>query len=81
MTYSFQTSDSLYFILDLMNGGDLSFHLKDHGPFTEDEVRFYAAEIILGLDHMHSRFIAYRDMKVCYACLMCMECLCACALW
>jgi len=47
-----------------MNGGDLSYHLKDRGPFTEDEVRFYAAEIILGLEYMHSRFIAYRDMKV-----------------
>ena len=64
MTYSFQTTDCLYFILDLMNGGDLQYHLKQHGPFCEEDVRFYAAEIILGLDHMHSRSIVYRDLKV-----------------
>lgn len=36
--YAFQTSDKLCFILDLMNGGDLHYHLTQHGVFTEDEV-------------------------------------------
>ncbi|KRY32222.1 G protein-coupled receptor kinase 2, partial [Trichinella spiralis] len=63
MTYAFQTPDKLIFILDLMNGGDLHYHLSQHGVFTEDEMRFYAAEVILGLEHMHSRFIVYRDLK------------------
>uniref|UniRef100_A0A0K0FEB8 G protein-coupled receptor kinase n=1 Tax=Strongyloides venezuelensis TaxID=75913 RepID=A0A0K0FEB8_STRVS len=63
MTYAFQTSDKLCFILDLMNGGDLHYHLSQHGVFSEDEVRFYAAEIILGLEHMHSRSVVYRDLK------------------
>lgn len=47
MTYAFQTPDKLCFILDLMNGGDLHYHLSQHGVFTEDEMRFYAAEVIL----------------------------------
>lgn len=24
---------------------------------------FYASEVILGLEHMHNRFIVYRDLK------------------
>uniref|UniRef100_A0A4W6F7D0 G protein-coupled receptor kinase n=1 Tax=Lates calcarifer TaxID=8187 RepID=A0A4W6F7D0_LATCA len=63
MTYAFHTPDKLCFILDLMNGGDLHYHLSQHGVFSEKEMRFYAAEIILGLEHMHNRFVVYRDLK------------------
>ncbi|VDN11141.1 unnamed protein product [Dibothriocephalus latus] len=63
MTYAFQTPEKLCFILDLMNGGDLHYHLTQHNVFSESEVRFYAAEVILGLEHMHNRFIVYRDLK------------------
>ncbi|XP_018788744.1 PREDICTED: G protein-coupled receptor kinase 1 [Bactrocera latifrons] len=63
MTYAFHTPDKLCFILDLMNGGDLHYHLSQHGVFNEDEMKFYAAEVILGLEHMHKRFIVYRDLK------------------
>nr|XP_040146844.1 beta-adrenergic receptor kinase 2 [Ictidomys tridecemlineatus] len=63
MTYAFHTPDKLCFILDLMNGGDLHYHLSQHGVFSEKEMRFYATEIILGLEHMHSRFVVYRDLK------------------
>lgn len=64
MTYAFQTPEKLCFILDLMNGGDLHYHLSQHGVFSEKEVRFYAAEVILGLEHMHNRYVVYRDLKV-----------------
>ncbi|KAK3710152.1 hypothetical protein QZH41_010549 [Actinostola sp. cb2023] len=63
MTYAFQTPDKLCFVLDLMNGGDLHYHLSQHGVFDESAVRFYASEIILGLQHMHERKICYRDLK------------------
>ncbi|XP_043588901.1 G protein-coupled receptor kinase 1 isoform X4 [Bombus pyrosoma] len=63
MTYAFQTPDKLCFILDLMNGGDLHYHLSQHGVFNEREMKFYAAEVILGLEHMHRRYIVYRDLK------------------
>lgn len=45
-------------------GGDLHYHLTQRGTFTEDEVRFYGAEILLGLEHMHYHNIVYRDLKV-----------------
>ncbi|KAF5270709.1 hypothetical protein FQA39_LY01447 [Lamprigera yunnana] len=63
MTYAFHTPDKLCFILDLMNGGDLHYHLSQHGVFNESEMKFYAAEVILGLEHMHRRYIVYRDLK------------------
>jgi len=63
ISYAFQSIDKLCFVLDLMNGGDLHYQLTQRGTFTEAEVRFYAAEIALGLDHMHSRNIVYRDLK------------------
>ncbi|XP_033325549.1 G protein-coupled receptor kinase 1 isoform X1 [Megalopta genalis] len=63
MTYAFQTPDKLCFILDLMNGGDLHYHIGQHGVFNEREMKFYATEVILGLEHMHRRYIVYRDLK------------------
>ena len=48
----------------LYAGGDLHYQLTQRGTFQESEVRFYAAEILLGLDHMHQRNIVYRDLKV-----------------
>lgn len=48
-----------------MDGGDLGFQLREapNGRFTEAQARFYAAEISLGLAHIHSRQMIYRDMK------------------
>lgn len=63
MTYAFHTPDKLIFILDLMNGGDLHYHLTQHGVFTEQDMKFYACELVLGLEHMHNRCIVYRDLK------------------
>lgn len=42
----------------------MHYHLSQHGVFSEKEMRFYASEIILGLEHMHTRFVVYRDLKV-----------------
>lgn len=60
---SFYSSSNCISIL-LILGGDLHYHLSQHGVFSEKEMRFYATEIILGLEHMHNRFVVYRDLKV-----------------
>ena len=49
---------------DVFIGGDLHYHLSQHGVFTEQEMRFYASEVVLGLEHMHRRSVVYRDLKV-----------------
>jgi len=58
MTYAFHTPDKLCFILDLMHGGDLHYHLAQHGVFNELDMKFYAAEVILGKYNM-SIFLMY----------------------
>lgn len=63
LKYAFHDAQTLYLILDLCEGGDLSFHLKLKGTFSNDIAKFYAAQIILGLAHIHARQMIYRDLK------------------
>ena len=60
--YSFQTPENLYLIIDYCPGGDLNYHIIQN-LFEEDEARFYIAELILGIEHLHSLDIIYRDLK------------------
>lgn len=60
---TFQTKEKAYFILDLLNGGDIYTHITQIGKFKETRARFYAAEIILALEHLHENKIIYRDLK------------------
>lgn len=61
--YSFQTEEKLFFLLDFLNGGDLYQHIFKTGKFKENRAKFYAAEIVLALDYLHSNNIVYRDLK------------------
>ena len=61
--YAFQTDGKLYLILDFLRGGDLFTRLSKEVMFTEEDVKFYLAELALALDHIHSLGIIYRDLK------------------
>ncbi|ELP87325.1 hypothetical protein EIN_095820 [Entamoeba invadens IP1] len=64
MHYTFQTPTHLVFVLDYCAGGELFSYLqKQTSGIPEDDVRFYAAQILLALEHMHSTGIIYRDIK------------------
>ena len=63
LQYAFQTKDKLYMVTNYCRGGELFFHLKKMRRFTEEMCRFYSAEIILALDHLHKNDIVYRDLK------------------
>ena len=55
LKYATQDDHTLYLIIDLMVGGDLKFHLNKEGRFSVERSRFYAAEVLLGLQHIHSK--------------------------
>lgn len=63
MHYAFQTAEKLYLVLDYLPGGELFYHLKRERRFVEERVKLYAAELVLALEHLHSRDIVYRDLK------------------
>jgi len=46
-----------------MLGGDLRFHLDRIGYFSEDVVRFYAAELSSAIAYLHEKRIVHRDLK------------------
>lgn len=60
---SFQSSKKLYLVTEFLPGGELFYHLRREIRFTEERVKYYAAEIILALEYLHKLNIIYRDLK------------------
>ncbi|PWN45581.1 kinase-like protein [Ceraceosorus guamensis] len=63
LKFSFQSEYELYFVTDYKSGGELFWHLQREGRFTEERARFYIAELVLALEHLHKYDIVYRDLK------------------
>lgn len=63
LKFSFQTPTDLYLVTDYMSGGELFWHLQKEGRFGEDRAKFYIAELVLALEHLHDNDIVYRDLK------------------
>jgi serine/threonine protein kinase len=63
LKFSFHTPTELYLVTDYMSGGELFWHLQREGRFNEARAKFYVAELILALQHLHQHDIVYRDLK------------------
>ncbi|KAL7420025.1 Serine/threonine-protein kinase [Cryptotrichosporon argae] len=63
LKFSFQSKEKLYLVLAFVNGGELFHHLQREGKFNETRSRFYAAELLLALEHLHGFNVVYRDLK------------------
>ena len=60
---TFQDRLNVYMLMELVSGGELFAHLRKAGRFAADIARFYASNIILALEFLHSHDIVYRDLK------------------
>ena len=49
--------------MDFMIGGELFFHLRKFHHFSEDQAKFYSAELLLAIEQLHKNGIIYRDLK------------------
>eukprot|EP00299_Pterocystis_sp_00344_P002632 c1296_g1_i1.p1 GENE.c1296_g1_i1~~c1296_g1_i1.p1 ORF type:complete len:440 (+),score=82.65 c1296_g1_i1:48-1322(+) len=60
---AFQTDGKLYLVMDFASGGPIWHHLKKEQMLSENVVCYYMAELVLALEHLHSRGIVHRDLK------------------
>ncbi|KAI9483193.1 MAG: camp-dependent protein kinase 3 [Benjaminiella poitrasii] len=60
---TFQTESHVFLVMDYIPGGELFRLIRKKKRFTEDEAKFYAAEVTLAIEYLHNLDIAYRDLK------------------
>ncbi|EFE43093.1 hypothetical protein TRV_02144 [Trichophyton verrucosum HKI 0517] len=60
---TFQDAKNLYMVMDFAEGGELFSLLRKSQRFPNPVAKFYAAEVTLALEYLHSKHIVYRDLK------------------
>ncbi|EMG50549.1 Catalytic subunit of cAMP-dependent protein kinase (PKA), putative, partial [Candida maltosa Xu316] len=60
---TFQDSKNLFMVMDYIEGGELFSLLRKSQRFPNPVAKFYAAEVTLALEYLHSHDIIYRDLK------------------
>ena len=63
MIYSFQDFDYLYLVMEILNGGNLRYHLTLKRRFEENQIKFLIGCIMTGLKYIHGNNILHRDIK------------------
>ncbi|CAO3694173.1 unnamed protein product [Rhizopus stolonifer] len=60
---TFQDDANLYMVMDYVPGGELFSVLRKSKRFPDHVAKFYATEVTLALEYLHSKNIIYRDLK------------------
>ncbi|XP_041417133.1 protein kinase C delta type-like [Xenopus laevis] len=60
---AFQTQMHAFLVMEFMSGGTLEQLINKRGCLNRDIIQFYSAEMIIGLQYLHSCGIVHRDLK------------------
>ena len=60
--FSYQDRKNIYMVEELCPGGNLKWHINSN-LFEEEEAKFYIAELILAIEHLHKKDFIYKDLK------------------
>ncbi|KAJ3111128.1 hypothetical protein HDU96_005976 [Phlyctochytrium bullatum] len=60
---TFQDPRHLYLVMEYVSGGDMFTHLRKNRRFSETVAKYYTVELVLAMEHIHSKGIIYRDLK------------------
>jgi protein-serine/threonine kinase len=60
---SFQDNTNLYLVMEFMIGGDFLQYLCRHDILSEEDTRFYMAEMVLAIEEIHKMGWIHRDVK------------------
>jgi serine/threonine-protein kinase Chk2 len=59
----YETSDALYIILELVEGGELFDRIVAQGQFDEATTKFIFRQMAIGVKYLHDHSITHRDLK------------------
>jgi protein kinase A/protein kinase X len=60
---TFQDERYVYMLFDYICGGEMFSRLRKEGRFANDIALFYTTEIVNVFEYLHTKGIAYRDLK------------------
>ena len=63
MHYVFQDKENLYLVMDMLSGGDLRYHISRYRKFSEEQTRFFIANMVYALQYIHDHNVIHRDIK------------------
>lgn len=61
--FKFEDATNIYNVMEYIPSGDLFHHLRAQRNFTEEQTRFYTAQLVLTFEYLHNLGIIYRDLK------------------
>ena len=60
---TFETSDRIYMVMEMMMGGELFDHVVEKGTLSEEEASTIVRKVTSAVAHMHALDIIHRDLK------------------